>query len=334
MDYGMTASIRTLWQTRASAGEATGSVKVTNLNSVVQAGHDAWGRSNKPQPVVISVDVALAHPFVLSRQTDDVAADTVHYGLLCKAVLGTLNHMNLRQVGSISNPHAGDVPPITLRGVLDRVWVALTGVSVSGLKALPSGEPVRQEDEDEEGAVNYDGSGVNNGRPFLDLNQIHALTVCIMFPKASLLGSGVSLTAMAVFREDAGSYLRQWRVGGSSSVVKTYGVALKIHDMRVPTLIGLNDNERLAKQVVVTDIQIDKYDEKEDTYTTLEALVQKAMIESSYGTLEALASKICSLVKMRFLPEKAHFYEGTAGWQVKLKLTKPTAVPMAEGASI
>ncbi|KAK3360010.1 hypothetical protein B0T25DRAFT_534512 [Lasiosphaeria hispida] len=80
------------------------------------------------------------------------------------------------------------------------------------------------------------------------MEGIPSLLLTITLPKASLLGSGVSLTATSVFGEPA----------------PLSAVALRLDSLRVPTLVGVNSNERLAKQIVWTS---------KDFYTELETLV-------------------------------------------------------------
>jgi hypothetical protein len=80
-----------------------------------------------------------------------------------------------------------------------------------------------------------------------------------MLPKASLLGSGVSLCGSELF--------------GPLGQSQACSMKLKLHDLRVPTLIGLNANERLAKQMVVANVEIDKWVEKEDHYVQIEQLI-------------------------------------------------------------
>lgn len=113
--------------------------------------------------------------------------------------------------------------------------------------------------------------------------------------------------------------------------------------MRVPTLVGVNDNERLAKQFVITTVTVEGFTRGEDVYTEIEAVVvkvgashssparpfqmssadpQQAMEESSFETLEALGAHLAE----RVLTSKWHQDE----WQVCIKMEKPTAVPMAD----
>ena len=113
-----------------------------------------------------------------------------------------------------------------------------------------------------------------------------------MLPKASLLGNGVSLSGGEL-------------LGIIPEKMQSCSLKLKIHDLRIPTLIGLNANERLAKQMVVTSLEIDNWVEEQGHYVQIEQLVvkvnqfsdfefrlltdRKVLGESSYQTLEALA---------------------------------------------
>ena len=55
--------------------------------------------------------------------------------------------------------------------------------------------------------------------------------------------------------------------------LRSYARCLRFHGLRVPTLIGVNPNEREAKQMVVVDVEIDRFDALEDIHTELESLI-------------------------------------------------------------
>jgi len=105
------------------------------------------------------------------------------------------------------------------------------------------------------------GGERGEGRGVLDGRKIEALELEIRLPKASLLGSGVSVVGTRLFMEDG--------------ELGRYSRGLRIHELRVPTLVGVNPNERLAKQIVVATITIDCWAEKVDNYANLEQLVVK-----------------------------------------------------------
>jgi dihydroneopterin aldolase len=95
---------------------------------------------------------------------------------------------------------------------------------------------------------------------------VKLLEVKIMLPKASLLGEGVSLTESLMYDSSK-------REPGP--VLEAY--VLTLHDLKIPTLIGVNPNERLSKQLVVATITIDGIDRSHasHSYHVLEEIVVK-----------------------------------------------------------
>lgn len=153
---------------------------------------------------------------------------------------GTLSKLILACVER-SNEHAATMPAtesVDLRVLLEMVWIVLTGRNVNGDDAAPE------------------------AKPLLDLARLRFMSLTVTLPKASLLGEGVSLTASNVFPPHLASLVM-------------YGLALKVHRLRVPTLIGVNANERKAKQVVVADVEVDKFDYYPDLYCELETVIVK-----------------------------------------------------------
>lgn len=221
------------WQVRSLAGEPPATISVRNLQATVEAGLDAWGRAGRTQPVLISAEVVLRRSFEVAASKDAVGADTVHYGMLSKAILAAVERMG--RAAAYDEKKKAE----PLRGLLERLWATLTGLDLWGRAAGPAGAAEK---------------------PFLDISLVRLLSVAVHLPKASLLGEGVGLAASAVFQGTA---------------VEAHGLALRLHRLRVPTLIGVNGNERQAKQVVVADVEIERFDHGEDVYPELEELVVK-----------------------------------------------------------
>lgn len=214
-------------------------VHIRNLTSTTTAGIDGWGRSKKLQPLQISVSVGLNAPFTTSSDTDSVDSSTVHYGFLAKAILASLEGYS-----GTTNDSTDD--PTTLASMLVRVWSHLTGLSVDGRE--------RNLPEDD--------------RPFLDVTSLRSLTVTLTLPKASLLGSGVSIMATALFGLPS----------VAPGLVSTFAIQLAVRGIRVPTLVGVNSNERQAKQIVIADVEVDRFDTEGDIYADLEAEIAKVNI--------------------------------------------------------
>lgn len=130
---------------------------------------------------------------------------------------------------------------VDLRVLLEMVWIVLTGRNVNGQDSAPE------------------------AKPLLDLAKLRYMSLTVTLPKASLLGEGVSLTAANVFPPNLSS-------------LSMYALALRVHRLRVPALIGVNANERQAKQFVVADVEIDRFDYYPDLYCELERLVVKVIV--------------------------------------------------------
>lgn len=73
------------WDAEVSQSGHYDKVKVQNLQVVVNAGKDVWGRQKK-QRALISVTLTLGKHFTTASSTDSVDDSTVHYGTLSKAI--------------------------------------------------------------------------------------------------------------------------------------------------------------------------------------------------------------------------------------------------------
>ncbi|KAI1436763.1 Dihydroneopterin aldolase-domain-containing protein [Xylaria sp. CBS 124048] len=306
------APLASTFSVRASAGEPQAVVRVRNLQGVMAAGRDAWGRAAKPQPVLLSSEVSFAQPFATASARDAVNAETAHYGNLSKALLAGLELFSPRLAESAGSEKTmkksdeggdggGSTPTPRTSDVFEILWVKLTGRVVDGSRvALPIAQ-----------------------LPFLDPARLRSLSLTVDMPKASLLGSGVSLTTTASFA-DAGSGENE------KNPVRSYARCLRIHGLHVPTLIGVNTNERGAKQMVVADVEIDRFDVSEDIHPELERAVVETLEASSFETLEALGVHIATKILDEFRVSDSPQTMRQRGWQVRVCLEKPIAVPFAD----
>ncbi|KAL6919309.1 hypothetical protein FSST1_003335 [Fusarium sambucinum] len=260
-------------------GDPVAVVRVRNLQTTIQGPKDAWGRGSKQQPLLISAEVSLTHAFPSSSADDKVDSDTVHYGLLSKSILSTLEKL----------PNSA----LSLSDVLNRLWVDLTGFQYTGVKD-PSAKQTKA---------------------FLQTSLIRRLSVSLVLPKASLMGSAIRLTGSCLFVDSA---------------ITARSLELGLEGIRVPTLIGVNSNERNAKQVVITNIKIDEYQTAHDDYAVIESIIVDAMSESSFETLEALAASLAFHIARELRTKRDDFY----GEIIRIGLEKPTAVPLAEAACV
>jgi len=103
---------------------------------------------------------------------------------------------------------------------------------------------------------------------------------------------------------------------------------LKLHDIRIPTLIGVNANERLAKQMVISNVEIDGYFLYNiDLYHKLEQIVVKTIEESSFETLETLGTHLVKRIIKWFIHSEfdSFMYSGN---NLKWTMENPTAFPI------
>ncbi|KAI1828604.1 Dihydroneopterin aldolase-domain-containing protein [Xylaria intraflava] len=290
---GPAAPLASTWKVRAEAGEPQAVVRVRNLQGVMVAGRDAWGRPAKPQPVLLSSEVSFARPFETASARDALSAETAHYGTLSKMLLAGIELFAPRpssskpSEASAGEKTAGPASPRT-SDVFEILWVKLTGYVVDGRRAeLPLGQ-----------------------LPFLDAARLRSLSLTLHLPKASLLGSG------------------------KENPLRLYARCLRLHGLHVPTLIGLNANERGAKQMIVADVEIDRFDAYEDIHTELERVVVGTLEASSFETLEALGAHIANMILDEFRIGDSPQTMRERGWQVKVCLEKPIAVPFSDCPSV
>ncbi|KAL7946400.1 hypothetical protein V8C42DRAFT_320509 [Trichoderma barbatum] len=297
------ADLEPNWRVRFLAGQPPAVVRVRNLQTSIEGPSDAWNRKGRPQPLCVTASVMLKEAFDTSSTADKVEADTVHYGLLSKAILASLEGrsqqlLHPEKSGSTARKNQFS----SLRDIVNTIWEDLTGQDFNG----------RSKVTDEESEVTAS---------FLKPSTIRCLELTVHLPKASLLGGGVSLTRIALFGRDG------------ESRPQPRGLSLKIHDLRVPTLIGVNDNEREAKQVVVASIEIDKFDIEKDIFTMIEGETVKVMSQSSFETLEALANTLAYKLAS-YLHSSQAGSMNRKGWPIKIALEKPIAVVLADAACV
>jgi len=222
------ANLQTPWELAQKSGEPHSVIHVRSLQTSLKIAKDAWGRSGKCQPVLLSISVSLKQPFDSAVNQDAVTQSTVHYGSLSKRVMEICERFD-----------DIDRTPKSIEYLILSLVIALTGSGFDGLR-VPEGD-----------------------RPLLSMDIMHSLQIKVLLPKASLIGSGVSLSNSVAY----------FGLGGGPIAI--HSMVLALHDLRIPALIGVNSNERLAKQVIVTNIEIEKWFATIDIYNELEEIVVK-----------------------------------------------------------
>jgi len=225
------------WDLLQTAGKPHSIIRVRNLQTCLIVGTDAWGRKGKDQPVLISVSASLRKPFESASSEDAVTGNTIHYGVMSKAILGACKLFSLDP--SKEANWLSDLVDIIHSGL---VKDAFTGTGESHERLGP---------------------------PLTAASIISLLEIKVLLPKASLLGNGVSLTKYMMFDPaQEAAVLESW--------------LLTFDDLKIPTLIGVNPNERLAKQLVVATVKIDG--------------IKGGSAAHSYNALEEIINKVSSII--------------------------------------
>ncbi|KAJ2973212.1 hypothetical protein NUW58_g8993 [Xylaria curta] len=86
--------------------------------------------------------------------------------------------------------------------------------------------------------------------------------------------------------------------------------------------------------MVVVDVEIDRFDSREDIHVELEKLVVETLEASSFETLEALGTHIANKILDDFRIGDSPQLMRDRGWQVGVCLEKPIAVPFADCPSV
>lgn len=262
----MYSSLRSLVTARKYArslqeGEDAHSIiRVQNLSTQALVGGAIWGAPNDGrhlnvvQPVLISTTLSLREPFRSAAKSDSVNNSTVNYSTLSKEILKVVTSRRPDLPHSIG--FQGLNMDWSLYDLIEWIQLWLTGCSPSG-----SCPPIRLVTGFLDGGCQClaDKSSSAYRPPLLDNANLLELGFTVLSPKATLLSSGVSLSISSTY---------------SSKPI--YRSVLKIHDIRIPTLIGVNRQERLAKQLVIVNVEVNPYICKErDFYNELEQIIVK-----------------------------------------------------------
>lgn len=241
-------------------GEAHSIVRVQNLSTQALVGGSIWGvpsddgHRNVFQPVLISSTLSLREPFRSAAKSDTVNNSTVNYSTLSKEILKVVASRRP------DLPHSEEFQGLQVDWTLYELfkWIHLWLTGYFPLGSHPTTSSVSK---------NFDGgcpclaekSNPAYKPPLLDIKSLFELGFTLFLPKATLLSSGVSLTTSSMYFP--------------SSLLRS---TLKIHGIRVHTLIGVNRKERLARQLVVVSVEVDPYVcQEEDYYNELEQIIVK-----------------------------------------------------------
>jgi dihydroneopterin aldolase len=241
-------------------GEAHSIIRVQNLSTQALVGGSIWGvpsddgHRNIFQPMLISSTLSLREPFGSAAQSDSVNDSTVNYSTLSKEILKAI--ASRRPDLPHSKEFQGLQRDWSLYDLVGWMHFWLTGYLPSGRRPAT---PLDSKLLSAVGPSLADKSNPTYKLALLNIESLFELGFTVFLPKATLLSSGVSLSTSSMYFPS-----------------NRYRSAMKIHGIRIPTLIGVNKKERLAKQLVIANVEVDPYVcQDRDYYNELEQIIVK-----------------------------------------------------------
>ncbi|KAF7958480.1 hypothetical protein EAE96_002024 [Botrytis aclada] len=251
------------WELSRAREEPVAVIAVKDVQLQVRAGPDGWSgnwdETTCPhQPALISVSVSLRRPFKKSSKGDDIAGDTIHYGLIRKAI-----------VDAVQDYHSRRTKPDVVNGL------SMKSIGIFITYYL-------------------------NTRNIATGKIINWYSIRVMLPKSSLQGAGASLTLQTIYKEPSPE---EQKAGVTPLGCRGESCTLRLHDLTVPTIVGLLPKERTMKQNVVANVEIDRWSGYGDLHWDMQQIVVKTIEESSFKTLEALAEHISkNIIRHSLIP--------------------------------
>ncbi|KAF1981928.1 FolB-domain-containing protein, partial [Aulographum hederae CBS 113979] len=144
-----------------------------------------------------------------------------------------------------------------------------------------------------------------------DTHKDCAVEVTVTLPQALILGEGF------------GIQLKQDK-SGKEDALQTQSLHAFVRSLRVACVIGINPHERVEKQPVVLDLTF--YEVKDalfKEYATVVKRISDMIEQSSYGTLEALATNVARIACESGLMET-----------VNVAVNKPAAIRFAVASGV
>lgn len=225
-------------------------IRLRKLSCQALLGDDPWRRArdrqNIFQPVFLSATLSLRKPFQSAADADVINDSTVNYSTLTKAIQKVVAS---RQPESETDWSVNDF--------LDSIFLYLTGY-------LPNSNGLNNADL-AKSRILGDFASVDQNT-LLKRDDLKEFVLEAFLPKGSLLSGGITLTKSVYYSASDNE--------GVKTIQQSYCSILKIHDMQIPTLIGINSNERTARQLIVASVEIDPYiPENRDSYNDLHKIV-------------------------------------------------------------
>jgi len=279
-------------------------VSVSAIQLAVTVGPDHWHRT-RPQPVYLSLQLHLAPSYLNTPGKSDDVADSLHYGHLAKAVE--------KCVSGRAGGYA------TVRALLED---ATDAAFIFAREAV--------------GTPSQDGPGVGVAQA----EVVRAVRVVVQLPKQILLAGSFEVELIT----PASDWVSGRVVAGSGTVAgarSKAGAIIRVTNLTLPVLVGVNPPERLAKQRVVTHltffeagpIEVERTGEQE-SLCDYPAIIQQIVTDvesSSYLTLEKLVYEI---IKTAYHTSDASQPGGSRIQAITVRCQKPSALSFADASEV
>lgn len=201
-------------------------VSVSALHLTATVGPDHWHRT-RPQPVHLTVHLHLTPSYLNTPGQSDNVTDSLHYGHLVKAVETRVGKRS--ELASTHEEKEEDRGYASARALVEDVTDAAF-------------EFVR------------DAMGrAGQTRGAMEA-MIHAVRVVLELPKQILLARGFEIDLVTRASDWLSRSARGSGSGLGSGSGSTAGAVVRVRDLVLPVLIGVNPPERLAKQHVITHL--------------------------------------------------------------------------------
>lgn len=202
-----------------SSSTSTDIVSLSALHLTTTVGPDHWHRT-RPQPIHLTLHLHLSPSYLTTPGQSDNVTDSLHYGHLAQSVQ--------RRIGNSNNTKRADGGPggyASPRALADDVTDAAFEF-VRDVITVPG--PVGSAAHSQATAV---------------AEVIHAVRIVLELPKQILLASGFEIELV--------TRASDWLLRSTST---TGAAIVRVKNLILPVLIGVNPPERLAKQRVITHL--------------------------------------------------------------------------------
>jgi FolB domain-containing protein len=311
-----------------SAPEVFDSVRLRDIELPLPAAPDAWHRPDKAQPCIASL--RLSYSSAIASAAQDEVSLSLDYGKLFRRLEADIR--NIAQLSTSSeHPHhqmvsvegtqredmkisaVGQDPRVTA-GIVANCGLGLLDDTAAGVRRMENVQPSPWN--------SYSGDGVLPAKATYPLDSEYGrCEVWLHLPKALLRAEGGlkyrSVTAWG-YKKTPG---QGEEVDVSSRAPVIVEEEFRVEGIRSYCILGVNPHERVEKQAVIISLTFEGPGQHAwgstflDTYQAMTRAVAEKVDETTFLSVEALATFVARIVTMDFGNER-----------VTVRVEKPSAM--------